>query len=144
MSLVTLFIPSAGIARATSRPPASTSEMPGRRMTAPVTEDQKRDSPTPRRLLPRIGTRPFSTRSPSQLSIAGRTVSEANTATATTRIVPSANEMNDLSPLISIPAIATITVAPEISTARPEVAAAASSAAPSLRPAARSSRSRFR
>ena len=71
-------------------------------------------------------------------------MSEANTATATTRIVPSANEMNVLSPLINIPAIATITVAPEISTARPEVAAAASSAAPSLRPAARSSRSRLR
>ena len=52
--------------------------------------------------------------------------------------------MNVLSPLMNMPAIATITVAPEISTARPEVAAAASSAALSLRPAARSSRSRLR
>ena len=43
---------------------------------------------------------------------------------ATTRIVPSANEMNAASQLMSIPAIATITVTPEISTARPEVAAA--------------------
>ena len=50
--------------------------------------------------------------------------------------------MNALSPLMNMPAIATITVSPEISTARPEVAAAAASAAPSLRPAARSSRSR--
>ena len=36
--------------------------------------------------------RPFSTRSPSQASTAGSTVSEANIAIATTRIVPSANE----------------------------------------------------
>ena len=88
--------------------------------------------------------RPFSTRSPSQDSIAGSTVSEANMAMATTRIAPSAKEMKALSPLMNMPAIATITVTPEISTARPEVAAAASSAARSLRPAARSSRSRRR
>ncbi len=36
MSVVTLFIPNAGIARATSSPPASSKEMPGRFMTAPV------------------------------------------------------------------------------------------------------------
>ena len=90
------------------------------------------------------GMRPFSTRSPSQDSIAGSTVSEANTAMATTRIAPSANEMKVLSPLMNMPAIATITVTPEISTARPEVAAAVSSALRSLRPAARSSRSRRR
>jgi hypothetical protein len=76
--------------------------------------------------------------------MAGSTVSEANTAIATTRIVPSANEMKALSPLMNMPAIATITVTPEISTARPEVAAAVSSAERSLRPAARSSRSRRR
>ena len=73
--------------------------------------------------------RPFSTRSPSQASIAGSTVSEANIAIATTSMVPSANEMNVLSPLMNMPAIATITVRPEISTARPEVAAATWSAA---------------
>ena len=109
-----------------------------------MSADQKRDSPAGPRLRPSSGTRPFSTRSPSQLSIAGSTVSEANTATATTRIVPIANEMKVLSPLMNMPAIATITVTPEISTARPDVAAAASSAALSLRPAARSSRSRLR
>ena len=52
--------------------------------------------------------------------------------------------MNVLSPLMNMPAIATITVRPEISTARPDVAAAISSAACSLRPPARSSRSRRR
>ena len=77
-------------------------------------------------------------------SMAGSTVSEANTAIATTTIAPSANEMKLLSPLMSMPAMATITVTPEISTARPDVAAACSRAERSLRPAARSSRSRRR
>ncbi len=45
-------------------------------------------------------------------------------------------------PVTNIPAIAIITVSPETSTARPEVAAAMSSASRRLRPAARSSRSR--
>ena len=83
-------------------------------------------------------------RSPSQASTAGRTVSDEAIAIATTRIVPWANEMNVLSPVRNMPAIAAITVRPEISTARPEVAAATSSAERSLRPAARSSRSRRR
>ena len=43
MSLVTLFIWSAGIASATSRPPASRIDRPGRRITRPVTAVQKRD-----------------------------------------------------------------------------------------------------
>jgi hypothetical protein len=63
-------------------------------------------------------------------------------ATATTIIVPIANDMNVLSPEKNIPAMAIRTVIPEMSTARPDVAAAASSAAVSLRPARRSSRSR--
>ena len=58
-------------------------------------------------------------------------------------IVAIANELNVGSPVRNMPAIAMITVRPETSTALPEVAAAASSAALSLRPAARSSRSRF-
>ena len=143
MPLVTLFIPSAGIASAMSSPPVSTIATTGRRITRSTSLLQKRDSPErPRR--PMIGTRPFSTRSPSQLSMAGSTVSEANIAIATTRMVPSAKAMNVFSPLMNMPAIATITVAPEMSTARPDVAAAASSAEVSLRPAARSSRSRRR
>jgi hypothetical protein len=43
MSLVMLFSWSAGIASATSRPPASTIDQPGRRMTRPVMAAQKRD-----------------------------------------------------------------------------------------------------
>ena len=69
---------------------------------------------------------------------------DPSTAIATTRIVAIAKELNTGSPVRNIPAIATITVRPEMSTARPDVAAAASSAAFSLRPAARSSRSRFK
>ena len=70
-------------------------------------------------------------------------MSEPSTAIATTRIVAIANDPNVLSPVRNIPAIAVITVRPEIRTERPEVAAA-SSAADSLLPAARSSRSRFK
>ena len=91
-----------------------------------------------------IGTPPFSTRSPSQARIAGRTVSEPTTATATTMIVPVANDVKVGSPARYIPAIATMTVRPETSTARPDVAAAAASEAFSLLPDSRSSRSRRR
>jgi hypothetical protein len=69
-------------------------------------------------------------------------VSEPSIATATTRMVPVANDANSAAPARYMPAMAIITVQPEISTARPEVAAAASSAASGPRPAARSSRSR--
>lgn len=51
-------------------------------------------------------------------------------------------EVKILLPAKNIPAIAISTVRPEISTERPEAAAAASSAASGLLPAARSSRSR--
>ena len=61
----------------------------------------------------------------------------------TTMIVPVPNEANVELPVRYIPAIATITVRPETSTARPDVAAAASSAASLERPALRSSRSRL-
>ena len=90
------------------------------------------------------GTRIRSTLSPSFESRAGRTVSEPSIATATTRIVATPREAKVASPVRNMPAIATITVSPETSTDRPEVAAAMASASRSLRPAARSSRSRFR
>ena len=69
-------------------------------------------------------------------------MSEPIIATATTIIVPTEKDMNVLSPERNMPAIAIRTVMPETRTARPDVAAAASRAALSLRPAARSSRSR--
>ena len=65
-------------------------------------------------------------------------------AIATTRIVATPNDAKVVSPVRNMPAIAAITVMPETSTERPEVAAAASIAARSLRPAARSSRARRR
>ena len=88
--------------------------------------------------------RPLSTLSPHIDSSAGSTVSDPSIATATTMIVPVANEMNVAAPPRYMPAMAIMTVMPEISTARPEVAAAASIAASLLRPAARSSRARRR
>ena len=75
-----------------------------------------------------IGARPFSTLSPSFEITAGSTVTEPTIATATTSTVPSANDVNTALPARNIPAIAVITVRPEISTARPEVAAARASA----------------
>ncbi len=87
--------------------------------------------------------RPFSTLSPRRPSSAGSTVSEPRTAVATTMIVPIAKPPKVLSPVKNMPAIAVITVRPEMSTERPDVAAAASRAASGDLPARRSSRSRF-
>ena len=82
--------------------------------------------------------------SPSLDRTAGSTVSDPSMATATTVIVANPNEAKVASRVRNIPDMATMTVSPDTSTARPDVAAAASSAACSLLPAARSSRSRFR
>jgi hypothetical protein len=84
----------------------------------------------------------LSIRSPSVASSAGRKVTEPTIATATTIIVPIANEANVTLPVSSIPAIAIITVIPDTSTARPEVAAARASACADEAPALRSSRAR--
>ena len=128
---------SAGSASTTSTAADATAEITGCRRTGRRIAPQKRlPSPLSRRSRCTNGIRPFSTLSPSRESRAGRTVSEPIMATATTIIVPIANDMNVLSPERSMPAIAMITVIPEISTARPEVAAAASIAARSLRPGA--------
>ncbi len=139
--------PSAGIASATISPPAITSETTGRARTRPTIAPQTRDSPLVRwRSLETYGTRPFSVQPlrPRNESIAGRTVSEPTIATATTRIVPTAKDSKTALPARNIPAIATMTVMPEMSTARPDVAAAALSAASGERPASRSSISRRR
>ena len=70
-------------------------------------------------------------------------MSEPSIATATTIIVPAPNDLKSWSLENNMPAIAIRTVMPETRTERPDVAAAASRAAPSLRPAFRSSRSRL-
>ena len=105
---------------------------------------QIRPSPSSRRSRWTKGTRSRSTLSPSLDSSAGSTVSDPSIATATTVIVATPKDAKPGSKVSSMPAMATRTVNPEISTERPDVAAAASSAASSLRPAARSSRSRFK
>ena len=104
---------------------------------------QTRPSPSSRVSRCTNGTRRRSTLSPSLESTAGRTVRDPITATVTTIIVATPNGAK-VSPAKSMPPIATITVAPETSTERPDVAAAISSASSELRPAARSSRSRFK
>ena len=72
------------------------------------------------------GMRTFSSLSPSAARTAGSTVSEPMTATAITRIVARPMLMKIVLPVSSMPAIAAMTVRPEIRTARPEVAAAMS------------------
>ena len=134
----------AGTARATSTPAARAADRAGRRSTRSMIAPQKRPSPSSRRNRCTNGTRSRSTLSPSFESNAGRTVSEPSIATATTVIVAAPNDAKSESPVRNMPAIATMTVLPEMSTERPDVAAAASRAASSLRPLARSSRSRFK
>ena len=66
----------------------------------------------------------------------------ADIATATTMIVPTANEMNVLSPVRNMPAIATITVMPEIEHRAAGRRGGGRERRARSRPAARSSRSR--
>ena len=105
---------------------------------------QIRPPPDARRAWPRNGIRPSSTLSPSSDISAGSTVTDPATAMSTTEMVATAKPANSCMPDRNIPAMATITVSPEISTDRPEVAAAMRSEACGSRPPARSSRSRRR
>ena len=66
--------------------------------------------------------------------MAGRNVSEPMMATPTTMIVPMPKETKIGLPEKNMPPIAAITVRPEMSTARPEVAEATSSASAESRP----------
>ena len=132
------------MARTISRPAAAAAEIAGWRSAGVRIRDQMLLSLAFHGWSLMIGTPPFSTRSPSQASSAGKTVSDPTTATATTMIVPVANDVNVGAPPKYMPAMATITVRPETSTARPDVAAAAASEASSLAPDSRSSRSRRR
>ena len=88
--------------------------------------------------------RPLSTWRPSRASVAGSTVSEPSMATPVTMIVPIAFEVPVLSPVRNWPAIAAITVKPEIRIVRPDVDDAIAIADRSSWPFARSSRSRRR
>ena len=137
-------IPSAGIASATRTPALSSADSAGRRSTRSTIRDQIPFAGSLDFGRVSSGSRPFSTRSPSADRTAGSTVSDPSTETATTRMVPVASDEKVGEPPRYMPPIAIITVTPETSTARPDVAAAASIAAPLTRPAARSSRTRLR
>ncbi len=103
-----------------------------------------RDGRAAVRRRPRNGIRPRSAHPPSQDSSAGSTVSEPATATPTTAMVPIATPVNTAYPVRNRPASAIMTVSPETTMARPEVAAARRSASAVPAPLARSSRSRRR
>src|SRR4051794_18156113 len=117
-------MPSTGSDSATRSPVAMTTDSFGLRSTLSVMRDQTAMRWTRRRRNLWPGMRPFSILSPNFESRAGRTVRDPRTATATTTIVAVANDSNIEMPAKYIPAIETITVKPEMSTARPDVAAA--------------------
>ena len=96
------------------------------------------------RRRPRNGILPLSTQVPSRDSAAGSAVSEPSTETPTTVIVPTASPEKTSMPVRNSPASEIMTVRPDTTMARPEVAAAIRSAWSLPRPAARSSRSRRR
>ena len=125
-----------------STPAEATVEISGWRMTGPRMAPQTRDSVRRCMRLPMNGMRPRSTPSPTLESMAGRTVIEPIMAIRTTTIEPVASPVNSASPAKYRPAMAVMTVRPEMSTVRPDVAAAAASASSLLLPALRSSRSR--
>ena len=124
----------AGIARATKAPPDTAAQSAGRRMTRSTMAPHMRPLPSSRRSRRTSGTRSRSTLSPSLESNAGSTVSEPSTAIATTAIVANAIEAKISLPVRNMPAIAVMTIRPETSTERPDVAAAASNCG-SLAPA---------
>ena len=121
-----------------STPAATTRLTTGRPMTVRVIRSQNRPC--------RSGCRrpsdaePRSTRSPSSASTAGSRVSEAITATTTTRIAPSPMLRKMVLGSSSMPARATTTVRPLNNTARLAVAPPRSIASSLSPPAARSSR----
>src|SRR5215218_3904148 len=111
----------AGTAIARSRPPASEADIAGCRSTRSMIHPQNPPPPVRGRLSRCTkGTRPRLTLSPSLDSKAGSTVSDPSIATATTAIVATPKDANVASPVRSMPAIATRTVEPEISTDRPD------------------------
>ena len=114
---------------ATSRPPAS--DRREQRALEDAVEDRAPDAGLALRLVAPLGHPRHAALLGPALAGRGRRASrgarsrEPSTATATTRIVPMPNETNTALPARNMPAIAAMTVKPEISTARPEVAAAA-------------------
>ena len=109
----------------------------GRRVTRSVHELQKDWDGVPTRDRRRPGSQ---ARRPSSRSSGSRSVVEASTDTATTRIAPSASERSAELSIVQIAASDAITVAPENMTARPEVASARARAVSGSRPARISSR----
>ena len=137
-------IPSAGSAIATRSPAPRTNDSLGRPSTTRSTAGQKRARPSLRCSRWMNGTRGRSTDRPSLTRSAGSTVTEPSIATATTSTVPTPSDTNVGSPERNNPDIAMITARPDTTIARPEVAAAISTAWSDVRPLARSSRSRRR
>jgi hypothetical protein len=137
-------MPTAGAASASRASVAAPPHTSGFRTTRRTSPAHSRDGCAAVRLRPRTGIRQRSAHSPISDSTAGSSVSAAATAMPVTMIVPTAIPVNRSTPVRNRPASEIITVTPETTMARPEVAAAIRSASPKDLPAARSSRSRRR
>jgi hypothetical protein len=133
---------SAGSVAATRIAAPSVAEIFGRARTRSRIHDQRRGSPGLLRRFARNGMRERYSLFPMNDITAGSTDSEPISATATISIDPTAIDVKMFEPVKSMPAIAIITVSPEMSTAWPEVEAAAISASRFERPFWCSSRAR--
>ena len=97
-------MPSVGTASIASAPADTASVRAGCRSDGRSTRPHSRDSPRPAVNRHSSGTRGRSIARPNATSIAGSTVSEPSTATATTMIDPVAKERNTTLPVPRIPA----------------------------------------
>ena len=136
-----MFIPSAGIASATSS--AGRDEQRHDRPAQDAVDDagQKRDRC--RRQVRQEGNAAAVDARPEQLEHRRQHGHRPATAQATTAIVPAAIPVKMAEPTMNWPAIAIATVAPAITTVRPEVRAVRSSASCEGTPRRRSSRERI-
>ena len=137
-------IENAGAARASNSAAAASADTHGRRITRPVQRDQNRDwVASGRRDQCRYDDR-FAAARPNAASTAGVNVVEVSTAMATARMAPVAIDCSTGVLIRYRPVTEAITVIPDSTTARPEVAIAASAASAGSRPARSSSRNRMR
>ncbi len=114
----------AGTARAARASAAVPPNSTGLATTRRARADHTRDGRAAVRRRPRNGILPRSTQEPSSESAAGSAVSEPSTVMPTTMIVPTASPEKTSMPVRNSPASEIITVRPDTTMARPEVAAA--------------------
>ena len=137
-------IENAGAASVSSSAAAARADAQGRRITQPVHRVQNLDwVASTRRPQCRYDDR-LAARRPKVASTAGVSVVDVSTATATARIAPVAIDCSTGVLIRYSPVTDAMTVNPDSTTAKPDVAIAASAASWGSRPARNSSRKRIR